>query len=436
MNFNGKKLSSLLQVDKVFLYFVFSTVIFQGARFSSNIVAAKILSPQLFGVWNLLNMILIYGNLSNIGVLNGLGREFPFWEGKGDEEKKKRSEQVSFTLNVLGVSVFSVGAFLFFELASGWEKYREERNLLLFVLVFQQVNAYCLFRLRSGREFRLMGAMQMVMGVIHLLAAVFGAYFFGLKGFILGQIPAPLFVSLYLLFYRKYFKGFSLESETAKRLLRVGLPILAAGFVFSLLSTIDRWVILDALGETSLGYYSISIMAFSSLMLIPRIIADQIYPEMAYHFGKTNSRASLHQLFLRQTGLSVIALLPVIIPLYFFLPYLVNTFLPQYQQGISSAQYVLIGVLGIALAGGSGNFLNTVGLQNIYLLVQTIVVCVISVVAYILVRMLGIEGVGIAVGIGFILYGLILFLLVYRMTSHKDNLPDGVISEKQTFITL
>ncbi len=403
-------------VDGVLVRFVGSTVLWQGSRFVGSVVAARALSPDVFGVWNVLNLLLIYGGLSNLGILNGMGREIPFLEGQGRIRERVLTERVAFFGNAFGAGLFAVVALLVFAVGGVWRDYGEFRFLVIGVLIVQQVNTYALFRLRSARQFLVMARVNAWMAGIHVVSCIAGVLAYGLSGFIIAQIPAPLFAATWVLNRAEYKPGWAFDKRTLQRLLSVGLPIMLAGFVFSLLSTVDRWVILGALDERSLGFYSISIMTFTAMTLIPRVVSDQFYPEMAYDFGRLEQRRELWKTVLRQTKVGVWSVAPLVMVTFFALDPLVRIFLPKYVEGIDAARCILLGVIGVALSGGAANFLNVTGLQQWYLLIQIIMLAAIAGAAWVLVGVAGITGVAIAFGGGLLVYGTLLLLLVRQLT--------------------
>ena len=86
-----------------FLGFGSSTAADQASRTAINLAAAAHLGSLAWGTWYLLNLVLQYGSLTHLGVLNGLNREFPVEIGRGH-----RAEAVHLRHAALGFLLLSL----------------------------------------------------------------------------------------------------------------------------------------------------------------------------------------------------------------------------------------------------------------------------------------------------------------------------------------
>jgi O-antigen/teichoic acid export membrane protein len=204
----------------------------------------------------------------------------------------------------------------------------------------------------------------------------------------------------------------SLNWREVRRLIAVGSPIAAVGLCFGLFVTADRWVVLGYLGTTQLGYYSLTIIVGSAITLLPKVLAQQVYPRMAEAFGKTSDHQSLKKWIFRQVLSTAGVLTPAILFVFFLIPPLVRAFLPAYQPGITAVRIALLGFLFLPLAYAFGNFLNTVDKQMYYLAVILVAIPVEVALSIGLVSVgMGINGVAIGMAVTTILYSLALCLV-------------------------
>jgi len=79
------------------------TVIYSGSTFFAkmlgfgrSIIVARFLGPSLYGLWSALSIILEYSRYANLGVLNAMNREVPFYRGKKMISKCSKSEMRAF----------------------------------------------------------------------------------------------------------------------------------------------------------------------------------------------------------------------------------------------------------------------------------------------------------------------------------------------------
>ena len=206
-------------------------------------------------------------------------------------------------------------------------------------------------------------------------------------------------------------------------LVKTGFPIMTVGLLYSLLTSVDRWVILNFLGVEALGHYTLAILCLGVLSLLPAVVAQQMYPRMAFRYGQTQDKRALLPLIVRQSLMALAVTLPTLALVYVSLPALVGLFLPAYAPGIAPARILLVGLAFIPLAGGVANFLNTVDKQVYYMMVQAGAVVVDLALDLFMVKIgWGLSGVALGVSITYFLYALTMMLvghLVYRAGSRK-----------------
>jgi len=91
-----------------FILFSFSTILYQGSRFLTSFFGAEILGPSIFGLWNMLSLILTYGYIAHLGVINAMNRDVPLFKGKGNLKKVEEIRQVS--LGFISISTLLTSA--------------------------------------------------------------------------------------------------------------------------------------------------------------------------------------------------------------------------------------------------------------------------------------------------------------------------------------
>jgi O-antigen/teichoic acid export membrane protein len=218
------------------------------------------------------------------------------------------------------------------------------------------------------------------------------------------------FLAILVIYRISSFKiEFQFDWSILRRLMKIGFPIMAAGLLFSLLISIDRWVILRYLGVESLGQYTLAILSVSILSLLPAVISHQLYPRMAFRYGSTGEKRSLLPIMLRQSLASMGVTLPLITVVFLLMPFFVETFMPDYVAGIKAARIVLVGLAFLPLTGGFGNYLNTVGRQVIYLSIISAAIVLNLVLDILFVNKgMGISGVAMGAAITYFIYTLVL----------------------------
>ena len=399
-----------------FLLFSSSTILYQGSRFLTALGAAKILGPGVYGLWNMLNLILIYGSFAHLGVINAMNRDVPLFKGKRDFQRVEEIRWAS--LGFMFVSTIVAGAGIAVS-ALFVENSVLRSSLQVMVLLFlcTQMYSYLQVYLKSDKRFYQMSYQQCVFAAFLPVVTIPLVIVYKLPGFILGQTIAILAVSFLIIVKFIHFNlRPKLDIQESIRLIKVGFPIMAVGLLYSLLTTADRWVIASFLGVEQLGYYSLAIMVMGFLSLVPMVIAQQIYPRMAETYGRTSSYTDLKKWIIRQIVMALGVTAPLLVGVYFIFPLIVERFLPAYMPGITAMKIILIGLPFLSLTGGFGNFLNTVDKQVHYMAVQGFAVLINLGLNISFVKMgLGINGVAMGTALTYVIYSITLTLVAIRL---------------------
>lgn len=388
-----------------FVAFSTSTILSSGTRFVVNLVAARVLGPAQFGIWNTLNLILLYGPVLLLGVPNGMNRDVPLFRGRGDMAGVARIR--SATLGFAIVASVVVGCLIvatsgYFSPAGEWVLPLQSTAVLFFA---SQVYNYWQMYLKSDARFSEMSKQQVWYSLLFPATVIPMLLWLGLTGYVLGQAITALLVSLLIVSSMRLRPVLSIDWQEVWRLARAGFPIMAVGLLHSLLTTVDRWVILTFLNVEQLGFYSLVIIITSTLMLLPTVVAQQVYPRMAETYGRTNAVSSLTRLVRLQVICAGMITVPVVLVIFLALPWFVNAFLPAYVPGIDAARVALLGLFFLPLSGGFGNMLNTLGKQVYYMLVQGLAVMVNLGLSVLLVRLgQGITGVATATAASYVVF--------------------------------
>jgi len=392
-----------------FIFFSLSTGAYQISRLIVSLVAARWIGPEGFGVWNVLYLFLLYGVLVTLGVPSGMNREVPMLNGKGREDHAHLVANVAlwFVLATSLLGAFATTLILSFGLVSTISTASLVAMGVLFLTWY--VYQYFQMRLRSTIRFRQMTIQQVVFAGLLPLVVLPLTNSYKLTGFISGQAFVAFLAILVIYRISSFHIEFQFDWSILRRLMKIGFPIMAAGLLFTLLISIDRWVILRFLGVESLGQYTLAILSVSILSLLPAVISQQLYPRMAFRFGSTGEKRSLLPIVLRQSLASMGVTLPLITAVFLSMPFFVETFLPDYVAGIRAARIVLVGLAFLPLTGGFGNYLNTVGRQVLYLLIiSTAIVLNLGLDILFVKKGMGINGVAMGAAITYFIYTLVL----------------------------
>ena len=357
-------------IVREFLLLGSSTVLYQGSRFAVGFLAARILGPSSFGLWQTLYLISIYGGGASLGIINAMDREVPYFKGKGEPDKVQQVRRNSLGFLVLGT--LGLAAIIMATALAVESSVRGPLLLATALFVFFQFHAYIRYYLKSDRRFNLMSLQQLALAVVLLAAAVPLTLAAGLSGFILGNALAFICASVVVLFFVSF--GFRVAYDWTEigRLVKIGFPIMCGGYIYLLLTTGDRIIIAGFPGSEELGFYSLVILLSSALSLIPSTVSQLIYPRMAEIYGKTGDPASLRPWVIKQAAFTFGIALLVLVCIHIWFPVFVERFLPEYTPGITAVRIVLTAFLFFLCVEGVVNFLYVINRQMQVLYVQAV----------------------------------------------------------------
>lgn len=415
--------------------FAAGTLFLQGGRLALNVVAAGRLGPEAFGTWTLFVLLVLYSNFLSLGITNGAGRQVPYLLGAAKEHEAARAEDVTLFCTAISAGLAASIAFvigpLIFEGGAG---------KVAFVVLFgisvllQQFFLLQQVLLRSRFRYRPAALQQLILGIATIAVGLPLLLGFGLVGLAAGQVVVYLGALILAGRMLARIPRLTWHRGIARGLAAVGLPIMLAGLVFGLLTTIDRWLVVTFLGRVQLGFYGLVGIAVSGMLLLPGIVSQQYYPRMAFAYGAGRGGRDLLRLVAQQSrvsgaivaaGASVTAVASVVgIP----------RFLPEYQQAILPIVIVMIGLVAYGLGSACGDLLNVIGAQRRYLAIQSFaLVTTVGLSLLLLAGGTGIVGVAIATTVSMTIYSTQLIVAATRLAGRIPSAADKLdLHERNT----
>jgi len=317
-----------------------------------GLISARLLGPTLFGLFNSINLLQGYIGMTQLGVINGLNRELPFYFGRNKIQSAQLMGAVanlwSRWLGILSfVGLLIPGIYLLLT--------NESLKGITFIVI--GINLYAYFNaelylkvtFRTGSDFKKLSLITIYKSIISFVSLAL-VYVFGYFGF-LGRALIVAYSEFGLLFK---FRPLKIKPIWSKphfiHLFKVGFPIFVVGNLDSLWFTLNSTFIVEFLGGESLGLYTISNLAFATLSLIPSSLNQVLYPKLAREFGEGAVLSKLLKSALK-AGFTVFAILvPFTIIAWYFLPYFVELLLPKFMGGVEAGRYTLMLPLVMSLA--------------------------------------------------------------------------------------
>lgn len=400
-------------IKQIFVY-IFSNFFQQFLGIFTSFSTRRFILPGDFGVWVTINMVMDYCSYSNLGIFSALHKEIPYYIGKKDYKTADDIKNLSGTFIVFAGFIVSVIIFVLSFLPHINTSLSIGLKLISAMLFLTLIFNFFITLLRAHSEFISLSRIILINSIVIFLLYIPLSFFWHLYGLYVAALLSLCITIVYTAISNRNIVKFHFISSFRKFkhiffLLKIGVSLLILGFLYIILVTTERWTIVNRLGFSQMGYYSIAIMFFDAIsrasLLVSHITftkVQNLYGEM----GETKEFSVSIRKYLPDLTLYTAYITPVALGLtYIWGNFLVARFIPKYIPGIASMNILVIGALFMGLSHFSNHFLQTV---NKYLLsipiyvIATLVILLSSL--FLIYKGLGIEGAAIAASIGYFLF--------------------------------
>ena len=415
----------LLKVKSIdHFLFVATTLASAGIHFIYSIIIKAYVMPLEFGMYSTCMILQTYLSYLQLGSLNAFNRDYPQLIGarKYEEAQTYRITVFSFLLLVYLLAIF-ICSIIF--IIIGTFDFIDKRILFGFMIVtvitgLMMIENFGNYRCRIDNGFMI----PSIITLFELLSIPIGLILLSKIGYYALYITSLASVTIgIVLYYRISYNDlkFSVNFGGLRTILLSGFPLLINSLIWTVVNSIDKFVILGFINTEALGIYGIAQNAFSYMVLIPSAMSQLFYVKIGKFFGETKDQEKLILISNRySTILSAITSFIAIIAFY-MLPFMVNKFMPNYNEGILSSQILILGLTIYSATLINGNVL-TILKKNKALLLNSLLVCVCNIVCSIfLVCVIGskIESVAIGTAVSYILCALILIVQVNKYVNNN-----------------
>ena len=261
----------------------------------------------MLGRFNGIGLVQGYAPLLQLGILNGLNRELPFYVGKGD---RKRVVELAAAAQAwawliggqVGLALVGVAVWQLVQrnlwLAAGWAT-----NAILVVLLFYN-NYYLQMTYRTSHDFARLAMVGVVENAV-ALAAVLLVRMLSFYGLCLRLLLAAAVSTALLYYWRPVRVGPRWHFQHLLHLLIIGFPIFIVGELYLLWTVLDSTLVFWNAGDRGLGLYYLVITAIGTLEMLPMAVSQVIYPRMSESFGRTGKLGELVRMSIKPTVLTV-----------------------------------------------------------------------------------------------------------------------------------
>lgn len=331
-----------------FLVVAASTVLSSLISFAFVIIARRYIPPLEYGIYSTCLLLSTYASYAQLGVLNAFNRDFPQTIGAKDHEKALRLKNTTLTYfsgvyALIGVITIVVVTCMYLRGILDARYYLGYIFVVVTILV-EQTAAFSMNVVRMSGDFYYTSFVT----VISSTAAAVAGYFMILKFGYYGIYSRAIFCGLVsiALYYKRSLSDIHLRIDTGilRESITTGFPMLVSNLVWTVVGSIDKFVILGFISTVALGVYSVAQTGFSMVVMIPQAMAQVFYIKMSTAYGESKDKYKLISQCGDYSIINIVCASCISLLVYYMFPIFVQIVMPKYTDGIRATQILLIGV--------------------------------------------------------------------------------------------
>ncbi len=339
-----------------------AVVLTQLITIVAAVVMRRFLGPAQVGVWALMQLVLTYADYSQLGTMNAIIREIPYYRGKGDEAKAESIKNTVFTFSLLSALLCSLGVMVYAVVLKNSLSVEIFWGLCLtaLLILLQRMNGLLTTLIRSLKRFDVASRQLVYSAIVNTTLVAVLSYRFRFYGFMAAMCLSFTFNFVYLCRRQSFQFRPVLELKELRSLISYGFPFMLMTLMGTLFDTIDRVMISRYIDLEALGLYSIALMTSTYIYSIPNAVSVVLVPNLHEIYGKNDDPNDLRN-FLFKSDLAFTTLIPVFIGLaWFAMPLVVKVLLPQFIAGIEPMRFLVLGVFYLAVGQAYMQFIYVI----------------------------------------------------------------------------
>ncbi|NNU90157.1 lipopolysaccharide biosynthesis protein [Anoxybacillus sp. CHMUD] len=400
-----------------------ATFLSAGLSFVVGVLTRNMLGPEQYGYWLTVSMLFSFVPIFQLGTANAMNRDVPFYLARKDyiraQEIKNLTLSFIFTIPLFLVVIFLVISGLLFFIDISYE-YQIGFLLASFISFFIFLSAYIEMYYKSEQNFKMASKLVSVKSISQSLITLLFIYLIGYEGLYIGMLLALI---IEVIIGRKSFQGFKFQFDLNKykELIKTGFPILLVGLIWSILIASDRLIITIFMTPEDLGNYGVGMLIFSSMMLIPQVVGQVLYPKIVELVSKERYD-EIKRLYWKINKILAITVGLIVVAGYFSFPIFVNYFMPDYKEGVKAGQILILGIYPLTLVGFAANYFNATYKQKIYINILILIILLNIIISLLfLLWKNDISSVAIGTSIAYFLYFLFMNIFFLKFINQLTN---------------
>lgn len=313
-------------------------------------IRPKLLTPELYGLWQILIVIPGYAAYSSLG-LNSMVRFLVPYHHSRNEGDRIREITGSVVYGSLAIKLAIT--FVLILIAVTVEMSLKVRMGLLTMACMVMMEWYVNYHmaiLHAYQKFSLISAVNYLRATVAFIGSVILIYYFNIYGVYLAAILTISIVISYLRLKHPLRSFGRFTPSVFIDLVKKGFPLLIFNISVELVGSSDKLIIAALIGTEQLGYYGIAVMVHHFVMNIPVVTRNILEIKLMKNISKNSQEESLRE-FLLKPLVNTAYFMPFLIgPIILLLPVLIPLLLPRYTPGILPTQILTLGCYFFAIS--------------------------------------------------------------------------------------
>lgn len=329
----------------------------------------KFLGPELYGVWNVLSILLYSVKFCSFGAIEGMVRQVPFYHGAGDNQRAVQIQQATLTWGVF-VAFLVCGVLCVFPHlynSSILSFYSDELFLAGFAFLSSYIYYFVKKRFESDNNFLLVSKYFFISSSLATFLALGLVYFLQVKALLVSVIIRNVLVVTYLLYKRVCTFRFQLRKDAFFEVIRVGFPIMVLFLSAYLMTRIDSLIVFFFLGHESAGWYGAASYISIIILYFPECMTVVLFPKAMRTFGAKKTKKSIMDFYL--VPLEFLAWgLPVCLSLIFFAVKIpISSLLLEYLPSLPVSRILIMSTFFSSLVFFTNSYLIVLNKQKTFM---------------------------------------------------------------------
>ena len=309
--------------------------------FVRGIMLAALISPQAFGIWSLMGIVVRFLPYAPLGSLQGVLQLAPKAEGADDTTTAEGYRATAVALSLMAAALV-VATLLVFASSSVAPDNFPVWFVFAIALLPMQMHDIQAFMLRSQERFVAVGAAKFGLAASTMLFGVFAVWHFGLLGFLIAVACSYVFVTVLTFRLAQVPQQPILERAKARQLVKTGSRVLAAEILLTLLQNMDKILVVTLLGSHALGLYAIPAYIVHASLLMPQAVTTVLYFRLTSTLGNNPSPAVAWPYLERITIVVACVSCPALAFLSLVLHLPIEWWLPDYVAAIAPGRILIL----------------------------------------------------------------------------------------------